>query len=623
MVSETSDVLNFLSHQALFQHLSPEVLEQVCSNSFTAFKKSGSTLNLEPAETAIGLMVVRSGSLEIRTGSGELLDRLSAGDFLLPLVLRNLRDSFQITVLEDCLYYEIRQTLFESLRNSDRDIHYLCESYGRRFSSDDSEPLVDAGPSLSLRNSFLGQPVADYMSSPIVSIAPTASVREAAQLMKAHKISSLLITENEQLAGIVTDRDFRTRVLAEGVADTTPIAEVMTSNPRSVPPNCQLHQAQLLMMSATIHHLPVVENQRPVGMLGLSDIMRANNLEPVSLIRAIHNAASADALAEVARQFPVLVTKLIERDTRAVDVGEIITTLTDGLNRRLLQLAEAALGAPPCDYAWLAFGSQARQEQVLGSDQDNALILGENYQPEHEDYFRELAERVNDGLNRCGIELCPGDIMAKNSKWRMTLPGWLECFRQWIEQPSPKALMHASIFFDMRYIAGNDELPRQLQADVLQRAKKNTIFQALMCDNALHHSPPLGFFKTFVLERDGDHIKSLELKKRGTIPIVDIARNYALHAGLPEVSTQSRLMALEQAGVMSRSLVSSLIDAHEFIAGIRLESQAAEFRRGETVDNLVDPSTLSPLMRHQLKEAFHLVRQAQTVMKSRFGRGAI
>jgi len=641
MVSETSDVQHFIAEQALFQHLDYKSLEQVCSNIYTAFSKSGSQLSYSysdrPADDKRpGLIMVRSGSLEIRGDSNELIDRLSSGDFLLPHVIAESSSiTCKVSVLEDCLYYEIADTAFQSLYSSDRDVAYLCDSYARRFSHTSPSgsavtnstaivsPFEFEHRPLVLRENFLDQSVSAFMSSPAVTALPDMSVFDAAKLMRDKNVSSLLITAEQALIGIVTDRDLRTRVLAEGIVTSAPISTVMTAQPRCIDADAALHQAQLIMMGVNIHHLPVVNGQKPVGLIGLSDIVRANNSEPLSLTGSIKRAMSVAELAAIAKQFPELVATLIERDTRAVDVGEIITTLSDALTRRLIQLAEAGFGEPPCEYVWLAFGSQARQEQVLGSDQDNAIIVQGEKRELHDAYFQQLANFVNDGLDQCGMVLCPGDIMARNSKWRMNLIDWKACFQQWIEQPSPKALMHASIFFDMRAIWGNSNLVDELRASVLARARKNTIFLALMSDNALSHSPPLGFFKTFVLEKDGDHNRSLELKKRGTIPIVDIARNYSLSAAITEVNTTARLKACEQKGLLSKSLASSLIDAHEFIAGIRLQSQGNKYRAGERVDNHLDPKTLSPLVRHQLKEAFHLVRQAQSAMKARFGGGIL
>jgi len=460
------------------------------------------------------------------------------------------------------------------------------------------------------------------MSGKIISTGPETSIREAACLMKQHHISSLLILQDERLVGILTDRDLRSRVLAKGVPDTKKVAKVMTKSPKCVEESNHLYDAHLKMMSEGVHHLPVVKINVPVGILTLSDILRENNAEPLSLIRAINRADTVEDLSDAAENLPGLVVKLIERDARAVEIGKIITSFSDGITKRLLKLAKRKFGAPPCKYAWLAFGSQARQEQVLGSDQDNGLLLPDDVAID-DAYFKRLAEFVNNGLADCGMPYCPGDIMARNEKWRQPLKVWISYFAKWIEEPSPKAVMHSSIFFDMRHISGDANLTKALRAYVIERAKSNTIFLAMMCDNALLNSPPLGFFKTFVLESDGDHNHTLNLKKRGTIPIVDVARNYALSASLKPLNSIERLQAMEKAGVMSEEMALSLIDAHEFIAGIRLSAQGRQYREGMTVNNYLDPKELSPLVRHQLKDAFNVVRDAQAAMRTRFGGGVI
>jgi CBS domain-containing protein len=630
MVSEAGDVQTFLAQHPPFNHLTEKQLEFAGNNIFVAFSKSGS--DLQPNRSAdkgykVGMLVVRSGSLEIRSDQDVLLDRLSAGDYLLPeLLARDTESKPRIIVLEDCLYYELTDHALQTLVAGSSEMAAMCASDKTRLTQ-----IQPAATDIDLqqhaaqltKDAYLTQRVKDTMSTGVVSAGPRTTIRAAAQLMEQHRISSLLIKDEKNLLGIVTDRDFRTRVLATGIADSEFIEKVMTRSPMSIDVNSRLHDAQLKMMSEGVHHLPVMQDEEPVGIITPSDILRANNIEPLSVVRAVNRAANIEELRIAAEAIPALVVRLIERDVRAIEVGKIITTLSDSITRRLLFLSAEKHGKPPCEYAWLAFGSQARQEQVLGSDQDNGLLLPDDISEADAAYFEDFASFVNDGLDACGMPYCPGEIMAKNKKWRLTLKGWKACFAGWIEEPSPKAVMHSSIFFDMRHIAGKAELTRALRAYVLERAQSNTIFLAMMCENALLHSPPLGFFKTFVLESDGDHNNTLELKKRGTIPIVDIARNYSLSAGLKPLNTIERLQAMEKAGVMSNEMAYSLIDAHEFIAGIRLEAQGKQFRAGVKVDNYLDPKDLSPLVRHQIKDAFHVVRDAQSAMKARFGGGVI
>ena len=630
MVSEAGDVQSFLAQHPPFNHLTDSQLEYASANIYVAFSKSGVELNLNARAAdapSVGMLIVRSGSLEVRDDQGSLIDRLSSGDYLVPSVLYSDPDRHpHVLVLEDCLYFELAASAFQSLTSSSKDMAAVCEtdktSSAQAGGTDDAWAYREDDRDRH-RKIDLGQYVKDTMSNVIVFATPDKTIREAAQLMKQQNISSLLVKDGPKLVGIITDRDFRIRVLAEGVDDSDPIASVMTPEPMCIGVDSLLQEAQLQMMAEGIRHLPVVDDERPVGIISQTDILRANNIEPMSLIHSIKRASNTDDLSKVASEIPDLVVKLVTRDTRAVEVGKIITTLTDAITKRLLAMAEAEFGSPPCDYTWLAFGSQARQEQALGSDQDNGLLLTDSASAGDMVYFGDFASFVNDGLERCGIPYCPGGIMAKNEKWRLTLQGWKDCFTHWILEPSPKAVMHSSIFFDMRAVSGNADLVAELQEYVLKMAKKNTIFLAMMCDNALLHSPPLGFFKTFVLETDGDHNNALDLKRRGTIPIVDVARNYALSVGMDELNTIDRLLAIQQAGAMSREMSYSLIDAHEFIAAIRLEAQGKEYRAGMDTDNYLDPRHLSSLVRHQLKDAFNVVREAQVAMKARFGGGVL
>lgn len=629
MVSETNDVQSFLVQHPPFNLLTKAQLDFASDNIFVAFSKSGSEIRLEQSAGdpyKVGMLIVRSGSMEIKSAEGKLVDRLSTGDYLVASTLYSDNNhASHIFVLEDCLYYELTDYAFQSLSGTSSDIAALTEGEP----TDNASAVEKASGSTSVSpieqftdDSYLSQPVIEVMSSSIISASPTTTIRQAAEMMKQHRISSLLIQEDNQLTGILTDRDLRSRVVANGVAETEYINTVMTKTPRCINAESRLYDAHLMMMSEGVHHLPVVTGNKPVGMLTLSDILRANNAEPLSLVQSINRADSVDDLSATAKRLPGLVVKLIERDARAVEIGKIITSFSDAITRRLIKLAKRQFGDAPCDFAWLAFGSQARQEQVLGSDQDNALLLPDNVEIDHA-YFKSLAEFVNDGLDKCGMPYCPGDIMAKNDKWRLTLKNWKLCFSAWIEEPSPKAVMHSSIFFDMRHIAGNESLTSALREYVLDRARSNTIFLAMMCDNALLNSPPLGFFKTFVLESDGDHNHTLNLKKRGTIPIVDVARTYALSDHSTALNTIERLQSLAESSVISKEMAFSLIDAHEFIAAIRLKAQGKQYRANVTVDNYLDPKELSPLVRHQLKDAFNVVREAQTAMRTRFGGGVI
>uniref|UniRef100_UPI0023574AA9 putative nucleotidyltransferase substrate binding domain-containing protein n=1 Tax=Rheinheimera sp. TaxID=1869214 RepID=UPI0023574AA9 len=302
------------------------------------------------------------------------------------------------------------------------------------------------------------------------------------------------------------------------------------------------------------------------------------------------------------------------------EAGHVITTITDALTQRLIYLAQQQLGEAPCVFSWLAFGSQARMDQSLNADQDNALLLEKEPNGAVADYFSALADFVCQGLARCGIPLCPGNIMATNPELRLSLKGWSGRFARWIATPTPEALLKASIFFDLRVIDGSKGLFNALQQDILQRTSEAPLFLYHLAQAALQRTAPLGLFKNFILEQDGKHKKGLDLKKRGISLLTDLARVYALSAGINDVNTRRRLQQLATQGVIDSKDSQNIIDAFDLLAQLRWEKHLQDLQQGHDVTNLLDPMDVSGLARHQLKDGFAVINEAQSRLKHRFCR---
>ena len=177
--------------------------------------------------------------------------------------------------------------------------------------------------------------------------------------------------------------------------------------------------------------------------------------------------------------------------------------------------------------------------------------------------------------------------------------------------------MLSSIFFDLRPVYGDMSLFANVQQEILEKAQANRIFIAYMVANALSHRPPLGFFRNFVLVHDQEHDNTLDIKHRGIVTIVDIARIYALSGGIRETNTTARLRNAQQTGAMSQEMSENLIDALEYICRLRIQHQARQIRRGERLDNYLDPKALSGLERGYLKDAFIVIKDMQEVLESR------
>lgn len=621
---EISAVIEFLQQCLPYNELNANQLQFAASHMDIAYLRAGSQIT--PDFNARNIRILRTGAVELRSGANQLLDRLGEKENFNLCNLATEEPDISAHVIEDSLIYLLDNEFHAQLRQQNR-------NFDRFFHSQRNRRLRRA-VMLTPANNLLMGPITSLMSHKVIAIDPKTSVQKAAQLMVDNRVSSVMVSKQDALLGIVTDRDIRTRLVAKGLDYQTPIETIMTKDALSIDNNATLFDAMLLMSEHGIHHLPVTEkidtkqldsagivNTKPCGMLTMSDMIRNREQDPVYLVQFIQKQSSLAGLQRAAASLPNLLSQWSDSGVRAYQLGQIFTSVSDAITRRLIQLAETQLGPAPAAYAWLGFGSQGRAEQAIGGDQDNALVYNDDADDLADAYFRQLAQFVCDGLNSCGYVYCPGGIMATTDEWRQPLRRWREKVSSWTEEPTLDAVMRVSIFFDIRAIYGDKDLAKQLQTHMLSVAKKNDIFLAALARNAATHRPPLGFFRRFVLERNGEHAHQLDLKHRGIIPIVDMARVYALAFGVHAVNTRERLKSLGEIQALTLADSRNLLDALEYILSIRLQNQARQLNNSQPTTNYLDPAALPEMQREQLRDAFTVVNEAQEALILKFARG--
>ncbi len=611
MEIELAEIRDFLARFPPFTGLDHAVLDSIPGSIIVRYFRQDSVLstteNPEP-----GLYIVRSGALEIRDQGNRLIDKLAEGDSL--YLDSNTRNQ-KVACTEDSLVYILAKDKYEQLllqNNTFRE--QFAATLNQRLRS-----AVEQTHSADRRDlSAMHFEVSGMTDRAPLVIDSSTSIQRAAELMSREKVSSLLVMDNNELSGLLTDRDIRRRCVARGLAFTEPVSRIMTRDLKTVTANTLLSDALLLMTRNQINHLPVLRDNQPVGILTTTDMIRHLSTNATLIATDISKADSVDALKRISSRLPDLQLQLSLSSATAKHIGEVFSSITDAMTCRLLQLAEQKYGAAPVSYTWLAGGSQARNEQTSHSDQDNALLLSDDYHDDHETYFKNLAEFVCDGLDACGYIYCPGDAMARNPQWRQPLKKWQEYFSDWIEHPEPKALMLSSIFFDLRLVYGDSELFQQLQDKVLKLTRNNEFFIAQMVKNALTHQPPIGFFRNFVMVHDREHKNTLDIKHRGVVPVVDIARVLALDNGLSATNTIERLDAALQSQALSEEMHDNLCDAFEYIASLRIRHQARQIRSGIPADNFLPPAELSGLEKNHLRDAFMVIKTMQQFFESRY-----
>ncbi|MEM1429055.1 MAG: DUF294 nucleotidyltransferase-like domain-containing protein [Pseudomonadota bacterium] len=591
----------FLATVHPYDSLAPDELARV-ADAFVDIRATEGTALYSAGETLRGLYLIVSGRIEVTDENGAsvslLANRNSFGERGL------VRGGLAVTTaraVEDAHLLMLPRAEFH------RQIE-VSPAFARFF--DRSRAALPER-----KGDLATQRVGDLMARSPVTVRPTTGIQAAAALMRDTRVSCLAVTEeDDRLVGIVTVRDMTNKALAAGILPKEPVSRIMTADPLTLPPTALGSDLLNLMLESGIGHVPVTDGDRIVGILTQTDLTRFQAVSSSAMVRDIARAKTAEEMAEVTQRLPRLLAQLVGAGNRHEVVTRLITDIADACTRRLLVLAERHLGAPPCEYLWLACGSQGRQEQTGVSDQDNCLILSDDATEAHDAYFADLARFVCSGLDTCGYFLCPGDMMATNPRWRQPLAVWRRYFAGWIASPDPEAQMLASVMFDLRPIGGAGYLFEGLQAETLAAAGKNSIFVGHMVSNSLKHTPPLGLFRGFATVRSGEHKNQLDLKMNGVVPVVDLGRLYALIGGVREVNTRARLEAALSEGVISGTGGRDLIDAYDLIAETRLERQADEVRAGGKPDNFMAPSDLSDLERSHLRDAFVVVRTMQSAV---------
>ena len=611
MTEASTELTGFLAQHHPFDLLSEDALVDLIEASDLRRLEPGTVL-YEKGAPVTHFSIVLEGMVDVVSSDGETITRFSPGEGIGARgILRDGLGPNQAVAGGETRLLELPKDVFLDYLETYSD---FARYFERLRSGADRKPIFSADGG----DALITNRLSDIMTAHPISISPDATVQEAAALMHDKTISCLPVADANGLVGILTTGDLAGRVVAKGLSADTPIRAIMTANPLTLPPDALVFDALLAMGERQIGHLPIADHGRLVGIVTRTNLIRRQSISVTFLIGDINKAVRIDDIAAVVHEVPQLLAQLVGAGVEAFKVGQLVTSVTDAVTKRLLTLAEADLGPAPVPYLWLACGSQGRREQTGVSDQDNCIILDESYDEKtHEAYFAELAKRVSDGLDACGYVYCPGEMMATTPKWRVRASIWRRYFQGWIAEPDPMAQMLSSVMFDLRPIAGETTLFSGLQRQTLDAARRNSIFRAHMIANSLKHLPPLSLFQGFALIRSGEHRNTLDLKLNGVVPIVDLARVYALDGGLEEVNTRERLLAARREGVLSEGAAADLVDAYDLISRIRLEHQARQVRDGKKPDNFLAPSTLSAMERKHLKDAFGVVKSSQAVLRSR------
>ncbi len=626
-------VVEFLSGIMPFDELDDATLHALARYVRVDFFPKGTRI-LTAGETELNhLYLIQQGGVRsfITDDEGEvtLKDYRGEGAYVGALsIIRGTKANLDIETVEDTFCFLLpREVFLELIEEQPGFAQYYLKSFSEKFINTAYNELRrhKIGRRGDDDMHLFTMQVGDIVKRELIKISVSATIQEAAQTMARYRIGSLFIHDQEneeEIVGIITDRDLRSKVIAQGLDYRQPVSRIMTELVATVLSKSSCFDALLKMMSTGVHHLAVERKGRIIGVVTSHDIMLLQGTSPYSLFKEIGKQRSIQGLYPLSQKVPEIIRNLIKEGAKAGNIARMIALLNDQILKRLLNLLHYELGPPPVDYCWLLLGSEGRREQTFKTDQDNAIIYADPVDEEQKkaahEYFSTFARKAIDHLVNCGYPLCPGEVMAINPKWCQPVSVWKNYFAAWIGAPEPQELLHATIFFDFRAGFGKEALADDLRKYLRKLSERQEIYLLHLARECMSSRTPLSFFKNFIVEKNGEHQNKLDIKTQGLTPFVNFARVLALKYGVKETNTLARLHVLAEEGHISEDLWDSSREAYEMQMQLRLFHQLAQIEEGTLPDNHIAPRHLSELEKRMLKESFEVIDRLHAVLKTIF-----
>jgi CBS domain-containing protein len=624
------DAVAFLKKAPPFQFLDDTTLRKIATNLSMEFYPKGTIILRQDGAPSDALRIIKKGGVKVsmtaEDGSEVVIDYRGEGDnfgFLSMVGQDRVRSN--ITAVEDTICLLLSKDQLMGLLDSHHAVvEYFLKSHitkyiDRTFQEIQNKSLYYGGSDRLLFTSR----AEEFASGAVITVREEVTIREAAGIMAERRISSLVIVDAaKRPVGILTDSDFRTKVVAKGLDSGRPVSEVMSSPIIAMDGGEFCFEAVLKMLRHNIHHILVTKGGEVVGVITNHDLMLLQGTSPLSLTKEIESQRTVEGLCTMTAKMNKITGLLLKEGAKAGNISKIISELNDRLITKVLDIAQATFGAPPLPYCFVVLGSEGRKEQTFKTDQDNALIWADTADPaqerEAEEYFGRLAEFVSQALASCHFPACPAGYMASNPLWRQPLATWKRYLSDWVGTPRQEVLIHALVFSDMRPVFGEFSLVTALRNHLAALLQGNRVFLGHLANLAVQNAPPIGFLKAFVVEKGGEHKNELNLKVKGIAPLIDIVRLFALERDVRETSTLERIEHLKETHTIVSEHAAELEYALELFTLMRIHHQYEQMQNGEQPDNFINPTNLSTLEKKTMKDAFGVISSMQDMIIERY-----
>lgn len=624
-------VYDFLKGFPPFNLLSKDKLLEISREINIIYLEKGKILFNQNDTNHQHFYIVRNGGISLYQKSKEekiLIDICDGGDIfgLRPLISK---ENYLLDAVanEESIVYGIPIEIFEAVSENNLKINkYLITSFASKSfdpytSEQNSNIFTDYIVDENLKYSNLHS--VNYTKKPL-SCKVDTTIKEAAIKMSKQKVGCIVVVDNKKIPkGIITNSDIKNKIATGLFSIHASVKEIMSSPVITQTKNLTVLDAQLIMIKQKVGHLCITtdgtSNSKLIGILTNHDVLASLGNNPTVILKEIKKAKRTNEIRKARNKANQLLKSYLEQNIPLSHISKIISEINAGVTTRVVELSLKKMEtSAPVKFSWLALGSQGREEQLLYTDQDNALIFEDVDEENYDDtkkYFLKLAGHITKSLHKIGYEYCPAEMMASNPKWCLSLTEWKNQFDKWIINADEEAILLTSIFFDFNHLYGESSLPKELTKSIFKTLNNKNLLFTYLGKEAIASPSPLGFFKQFLVENNGEHKDTFDIKKRALMPLINSARLLTLSNNISEINnTAKRFEKMAEIEPQNKELFQSCSYAFKALLKFRTKQGILHNNSGQ----FIKLESLTKEEKLKLKRCFKPIREIQEAISLKF-----
>ncbi|MBP0905746.1 DUF294 nucleotidyltransferase-like domain-containing protein [Mariniflexile gromovii] len=625
-------VYDFLKNYPPFNILKADDLLEISKQVSIIYLEKGDTLFKKGDAFNEYFYMVRNGAItSFHTNNNnvqEIVNISDAGDIfgVRPLIAK---EDYKLTATanEESIVYGIPIDTFQKVTNDNPSVYkflitaFATNAYDPYTAEETGKIFADYLPSTS--QDIVSFQTANYSKNPI-TCSFKSSLKDAAIKMSTHKIGCIVVVDDDiKPVGIITNSDIKNKIATGLFPIETPVTNIMSSPVFTNKKDLTVADGQLQMIKHNIGHLCITKdgtvNSKLVGVLTHHDVLVTLGNNPSVILKEIKRAKRTKKLRTARLKANTLLKSYLEQNIPISHIVKIISQINDAVTVRAIEIALKKMPSPPpVAFTWMSIGSQGRKEQLLFTDQDNAIVFEDVENDKYEEtqaYFLELAKLVTKSLNKIGFEYCEAHMMASNVAWCQSITKWKLQFENWILNPDEKAILLSSIFFDYSAVYGESKLIDELSDSIYESLSKTSLFFKFLGRDALKNPPPLGFFKQFLVEENGEQKDLFNIKSKAMMPLIDAGRLLTLSKNIKGInSTYERFEKLAELDPNNKELYQSCSYAFKALLKFKTKQGLLHNNSGK----FIKLETLNKEEKLKLKRCFKPIQEIQESLKIRF-----